>query len=105
MFQTKVVDKTKTHILCSIIVSEKSGGYEIMWKNMVEPDRQQMTIWRMRIGYWVTKLTDTHTHTHTHTHSEHLMHVAFPRQQWLRARPFNVTFVRTLPVFFVFNCI
>ena len=24
--------------------------YEIMWKNIVQPDRQQMTIWRMRIS-------------------------------------------------------
>ena len=26
-----------------------------------------MTIWRMRIACWVTKVTHTHTHTHTLT--------------------------------------
>jgi hypothetical protein len=58
----KFVDKIKTHIMCSIIVFEKRGFYEIMWKNVVEPDGPQTTIWRMRIGYWIPKFTDTHTH-------------------------------------------
>jgi len=30
---------------------------EIMWKNMEEPDRPQMTIWRMRIACWIPKST------------------------------------------------
>ena len=45
-----------------------------MWKNIVQPERQQMTIWRMRIACWILKVTDTHS-------------LAFPRQQWLRERP------------------
>ena len=32
MFQTKVVEKIKTHILCSVIF-ENLTVYEIMWKN------------------------------------------------------------------------
>ena len=33
MFQTKVVEKIKTHILCSVIFfSENRAVYEIMWK-------------------------------------------------------------------------
>jgi hypothetical protein len=44
MFQTKVVEKMKTHISCSITFPRNPAVYEIMWKNMVEPDRQQMTI-------------------------------------------------------------
>ena len=31
----------------------------IMWKNMVEPDRPQMTIWRMRFACSVPKATNT----------------------------------------------
>ena len=31
--------------------SENLAVYEIMWKNIVEQDRPQMTIWRMRIAY------------------------------------------------------
>lgn len=33
-----------------------------------------MTVWRMRITYWVTNARDTH--------SEYLILTAFPRQQW-----------------------
>ena len=32
-----------------------------MWKNIVETDRPQMTIWRMRIACWITKATGTHS--------------------------------------------
>jgi len=39
MFQTKVVEKIKTHILYTIAFSESLAVYEKMWKNMVEPDR------------------------------------------------------------------
>ena len=31
----------------------------IMWKNIVEPDRPQMTIWRMRFACWIPKATST----------------------------------------------
>jgi len=34
---------------------------EIMWKNIVERGRTQMTIWRMRIACWIPKATNTHT--------------------------------------------
>ena len=41
MFQTKA----ETHILNSTIFLPKNGNiYDIMWENMVEPDRPQMTI-------------------------------------------------------------
>jgi len=91
MFQTKVVEKTKTHILCSVIFPRKIVPFffEIMWKNFVQPGRPQMTIWRMRIACWITKATDTHTHTHshthslTHTHSEYVTLIASPLLQLL----------------------
>jgi hypothetical protein len=46
MFQTKVVEKIKTHILCPVnfFFSENRAVCEIMWKNVVEPDRPQETI-------------------------------------------------------------
>ena len=45
MFGKKVVEKIKTHILCSFLCAcESYAVYEIMWKNMVKPDRPQMTI-------------------------------------------------------------
>jgi hypothetical protein len=49
--------------------------YEIMWKNMVQPGRPQMTIWRMRIVCCVHKATDTH--------AEYVILIAVPQQQWL----------------------
>jgi len=48
---------------------------EIAWKNIVESDRPQMTIWRMRIAYWVPKATNTH--------SEYVILIAFSLQQLL----------------------
>ena len=34
---------------------------EIMWKNIVEWGRPQMTIWCMKIACWIAKGTNTHT--------------------------------------------
>jgi hypothetical protein len=58
---SKIVEKIKTHILYFITFCRNSAAYEIMWKNMVQPDRAQMTIWRMRFACWITKATDTHS--------------------------------------------
>jgi hypothetical protein len=74
MFQTKVLEKIKTHILCSIPVFVNRALYEIIWKNFVGTDRRQVTIWRTRIACWITKATATHTEYVT---------VVFPYQQWL----------------------
>ena len=49
-----------------------------MWKIIVESDRPQMTMWRMRTARWITKATDTH--------SEYVVLTAFPLQQWLHER-------------------
>ena len=59
MFQTRVVEKIKTHILFSILFSENHSVYEIMWENMVERGRPQLTIWRMRIACYTPKVTNT----------------------------------------------
>jgi hypothetical protein len=40
----KFVEKIKTHLLCSITFFENRAVYEIMWKNMADPDRPQMPI-------------------------------------------------------------
>jgi hypothetical protein len=72
MFQTKVVEKIKTRILCSITFFRKSCRGR---------DRQATDdniIRRMRFACWITKAIDTH--------SEYVILIAFPRQQWLRER-------------------
>jgi hypothetical protein len=54
--------------------------YEIMWKNIVERGRPQMTIWRTRIASCIPKATNIHTHTGC------VILIAFPLQQWLHER-------------------
>ena len=75
MFWLKVVVKIKTHILCSVTFLENYSVYEIMPKNVVEPEGPQ-TIWRMRVACWISKdirlqrnsrvRVPTHTHAFTH---------------------------------------
>jgi len=78
----KFVQKIKTQILCSItfffFFSEIRAVCEIMWKNIVQPDRPHMTIWRMRIACWIPKATNTH--------SEYVTLIAFLQQQWSQER-------------------
>jgi len=69
MFQTKVVEKIKTGILYSVPFFENRAVYEIMWRNVVERGRAQMTIQSMRIACWIPKATDTHTYVYTHTNT------------------------------------
>jgi hypothetical protein len=63
MPQASIVEKIKTHILCSFtpFFFENRAVCEIMWKNIVESDRPQMTIWRMPFECWVTEATDLHS--------------------------------------------
>jgi hypothetical protein len=55
MFQEKVVEKIKTHVLPAIIFFfvfslENPTAYEVIWKYIVEPYTPQVTILRMRIA-------------------------------------------------------
>jgi len=45
---------------------------ELMWKNTVQPDGSQMTIWCMGLACWITPPTHARTHTHTHTHTHNM---------------------------------
>jgi hypothetical protein len=79
MFQTKVVKEIKTHILYSVtFFFQKRAVCVLMWKNILQRGRPQMTIWRMRIACWMTKATNTHSH--------YVIHIGFPVQQWLHQR-------------------
>jgi hypothetical protein len=42
MFQTKAVEKIKTQKLRSLTFSENRVVYEIIWKNIVQPEKLQM---------------------------------------------------------------
>jgi len=63
MFQTKIAQKIKTHffVFNYFFFFENRAVYEIMWKNIVQPDKQQMTIRRMPIACSMTKATNTHS--------------------------------------------
>ena len=62
----KSLQKIITHVLCSIIFFFFGGGggrnravYETMWKNVVQPDKPKMTIWRKRIACCIPEATNT----------------------------------------------
>jgi len=63
-----------------------------MWKNTVESDKPQMTVWRIRIAFWILKSTNTHL--------ECVIVIAFPLQQWLpeRASMLRYTFLAGLVI-------
>ena len=77
MFQANLVEKIKTHISCSItfFFFENRAVYEIMWKNIVEPGKPQVTIWCMRIACWIPRAI--------YTRSEYVILTVFTVQQWL----------------------
>jgi len=50
----------------------------MIWNSIVEPDRPQVTIRRMRIACWVIKAT--------YTQSEYVIFIVFPLKQWLHER-------------------
>ena len=65
MFQIDFWEKIKSRILCSITLFfflENPAIYEIMWENIVEPDRPQMTVCHVLIACRIPKNTNTHFH-------------------------------------------
>jgi hypothetical protein len=49
-----------------------------------------MTVWRMRIAFWITKVTDTH--------SEYVIFIALPLQQWFHDRASMLSYTDTVSV-------
>ena len=88
------VQKSITHILCSIIFSDNRTVNEITWKNTVELYWPQMTMRRMRIACWITKATSTHSH--------YVILIAFPLQIWLHERA-SCYVIHTLSVLLVWR--
>ena len=62
MFQIKVLEKIKTQIFSLNFLSKNRAVYEIISKNVVEPERPQMTPWRMRVSCWISKATHAQAH-------------------------------------------
>jgi len=57
------------------VEEDNRSVYEIMWKNIVELGRPQVTIWRIRIACWIPKATNTH--------SGCVILIDAPLQKWL----------------------
>jgi hypothetical protein len=71
MFQTKAVEKIRTHILCSVTFFRKSYR---LWDNVEKYATAGQTtddsiIRRMRIAWWIPKTTDTHRICYTYCFS------------------------------------
>jgi hypothetical protein len=67
------VEEIKTHfVVNNFFPPENRAVYELMRRNIAEPNRPQMTMWRMRIACWIPKSTVTH--------SECVIRIAFPLQ-------------------------
>jgi uncharacterized membrane protein len=72
--------------------NNNGAGHEIIWKNVVELGRPQMTTLRMLNAYWVPE--------DTNTSSEYIIIIAFLLQQWWHKRV-SMMHYNTLPVLFV----
>jgi len=59
---TFYVSNKRVHLLVKRILMKNLTVYEIMWKNIVERDRSQVTKWRVHIACWIPKATNTNTH-------------------------------------------
>jgi hypothetical protein len=77
--------------------------YEIMWKHIVDPCSQQMTMWRMCIACLIPKVA--------YTHSEYEIPIAFLLQRGLhqRASILRYTYiarrVKCLPSVILYRCV
>ena len=83
-------------LLCSVTFDfyENRASYEIILEYVVGSDRPQLTIFRMRLACWITKVMDTH--------SEYVILIALPQQQWLRERASELhLYLRTLSVLLI----
>ena len=68
MFEINVVERIKTHILCSITFFRKSCR---LWDNVeklggARGATNDVTIWRIRVICWISKGTRTYAHAHAH---------------------------------------
>ena len=93
------VENQNTHFVVNSLFFENRAIYEIMWKNIVESDWPEMTVWRKRIACWMTKATNTHP--------EYVILIAFPLQQWLRERAslLRLTYIARLVNVYKTGCV
>jgi len=54
-------ESQKTHFMSKNFFPPENRAVCEIWKNTVDPNRPHMTIQRMRIASWITKVTNTHS--------------------------------------------
>jgi hypothetical protein len=92
MFETNCTEDQNTHFMFDKLFSPKNlAVYKIMWKNTVEPDCPHVTVWRMRIAYWITMSANSH--------SEDVILIVFHSNDGCRNAPHHYV-IRTIPVVF-----
>ena len=74
------------HFTFQTFFPENRAVYELMWKNMLQPDRPPMTLGPMRFSCCLRKGTNTH--------SEYVILIAHP-QKWLRQRAWMLRYTCT----------
>jgi len=85
MLHSKVVEKLKIHILCSVTVCRKSCR---LWDNVEKYGRTGQATYdnrRMRTASWMSKATNTH--------SKYVILISFPLQQWLHESALMLRFI------------
>jgi hypothetical protein len=83
-----VVQNIQTHVLRSLVFLDNWAAREVMWENIVEFGRPQMTVRRMRIACWIHKATNKHSDSECNNGC-------------MNAPQYY--FIRTVPVFFFAN--
>jgi hypothetical protein len=64
-----------------------------MWNNTVQPERPQVTTWRMRVACCIPKTTNTHP--------KYVVRIVFPPQQWFHERASVLRYTySTMPALF-----
>jgi hypothetical protein len=70
-------ENQNAHLVFNNSCYENRAVYEVKWKNIIEPERPQMTS-RMRIASWIIKATNTRL--------EYVVLIAFVLQHWAVAQ-------------------
>ena len=70
-----------------LVTCENHTVSQTVWKDIVEADMSQKTIWRMRIACWIRKATNID--------SEYVLLIAFQLQQWLREHASTLRYTHT----------
>jgi len=81
-------NQQQTNFLYSITFFVNQAFCKITWKNNVQPDRPQMTMWHMRIACWITKIISSQ--------SEYVTLIAFTNATMIPRKQMDFRFIRIL---------